>query len=73
MRCYSEDEWRGFFAAAGLTVAEERMFERPVEVEPWLARAETPEDDAARVRALLADRIEDGRLTLRSLVLRGEK
>ena len=28
VRCYSEDEWRGFFAAAGLTVAEERMFER---------------------------------------------
>ena len=73
VRCYSEDEWRGFFAAAGLTVTEERMFERRVEVEPWLARVETPEDDAIRVRELLADRVEDGRLTLRSIVLKGEK
>ena len=73
VRCYSEDEWRGFFAAAGLTVTEERMFERRVEVEPWLARVETPEDDATRVRELLADRVEDGLLTLRSIVLRGEK
>jgi len=46
---------------------------RSVEVEPWLARVESPEDDAARVRELLADRIADGRLTLRSLVLKGRK
>ena len=73
VRCYSEDEWRGFFAAAGLTVTEERMFERRVEVEPWLARVETPEDDATRVRELLADRVEDGRVPLRSIVLQGKK
>jgi SAM-dependent methyltransferase len=73
VRCYSEDEWRSFFAEAGLRVEGERKFERSVEVEPWLARVETPEDDAARVRELLADRIADGRLTLRSLVLKGRK
>jgi ubiquinone/menaquinone biosynthesis C-methylase UbiE len=73
VRCYSEDEWRSFFAEAGLRVENERMFERSVEVEPWLARVETPEEDAARVRELLADRIEDGRLTLRSLILKGRK
>jgi ubiquinone/menaquinone biosynthesis C-methylase UbiE len=73
VRCYSEDEWRGFFADAGLDVVDERMFERPVEVEPWLARVETSEPDAARVRELLADRIEDGRVTLRSIVLKGKK
>jgi SAM-dependent methyltransferase len=73
VRCYSEDEWRTFFADAGLRVEDERLFERSVEVEPWLARVETPEEDAARVRELLADRIEDGRLTLRSLILRGRK
>jgi ubiquinone/menaquinone biosynthesis C-methylase UbiE len=73
VRCNSEDEWRSFFAEAGLRVENERMFERSVEVEPWLARVETPEDDAARVRELLADRIEDGRLTLRSLILKGRK
>jgi SAM-dependent methyltransferase len=73
VRCYSEDEWRGFFTGAGLDVVGERMFERPVEVEPWLARVETPEQAAARVRELLADRVEDGRLTLRSIVLKGMK
>jgi SAM-dependent methyltransferase len=73
VRCYSEDEWRSFFAAAGLRVEAEEIFERPVDVEPWLARVETPEDDADRVRALLGERIVDGRLTLRSIVLKGRK
>ena len=73
VRCYTEGEWRGFFTDAGLEVVDERTFERRVEVEPWLARVETPPDDAARVRELLADRIEDGRITLRSIVLKGEK
>jgi hypothetical protein len=73
VRCYSEDEWRTFFADAGLRVEDERLFERSVEVEPWLARVETPEEDAARVRELLADRIVEGRLTLRSLILKGRK
>jgi ubiquinone/menaquinone biosynthesis C-methylase UbiE len=71
VRCYSEDEWRGFFADAGLEVVDERTFERRVEVEPWLTRVETPADDAARVRELLAERIDDGRITLRSIVLKG--
>jgi ubiquinone/menaquinone biosynthesis C-methylase UbiE len=73
VRCYSEDEWRSFFTEAGLRLEDERTFERSVEVEPWLARVETPEEDAARVRELLADRIEDGRLTFRSLILKGRK
>jgi SAM-dependent methyltransferase len=72
VRCYSDDEWRGFFADAGLEVVDERTFERRVEVEPWLARVETPADDAARVRELLADRIEDGQITLCSIVLKGK-
>ena len=71
VRCYTEDEWRSFFASAGLEVVDERTFERRVEVEPWLARVQTPADDAARVRELLADRIEDGGVTLRSIVLKG--
>ena len=73
VRCYSQDEWRTFFADAGLRVEDERLFERSVEVEPWLARVETPEEDAERVRELLGDRIENGRLTLRSLIVKGRK
>ena len=73
VRCYSDVEWRDLFADAGLEVADERTFERRVEVEPWLARVETPEDDAAQVRGLLVGRVQDGRLTLRSIVLKGKK
>jgi SAM-dependent methyltransferase len=72
VRCYSEGEWRTLFDAAGLDVVDERVFERQVEVEPWLARVDTPEDDAARVRELLGPRIANGGLTLRSLVLKGK-
>ena len=73
VRCYSEDEWRTFFADAGLRVEDERLFERAVEVEPWLARVETPEEDAARVRELLADNVEDGRLNLDSIVVKARR
>jgi SAM-dependent methyltransferase len=73
VRCYSEDEWRRFFAGAGLRVEAEEAFERRADLEDWLARVETPEADAARVRELLADRIEDGKLLLRSVVFKTRK
>jgi ubiquinone/menaquinone biosynthesis C-methylase UbiE len=73
VRNYSVDEWRSLFERAGLRVTDQRELLRPLEIEPWLARAGTPEDDAAQVRELLADRIEDGRMDLPTLVLRGVK
>lgn len=73
VRNYSADEWRSLFEGAGLRVTDERELLRPLEIEPWLVRAGTPEDDAAQVRELLADRIEDGRMDLPTLVLRGAK
>jgi SAM-dependent methyltransferase len=73
VRCYSEAEWRAFFADAGLDVVGRELFVRWQEVDAWLARTETPEADAARVRELLADRIVDGQLSFRSLVLKGRK
>ena len=69
----SEDEWRGVFASAGLQVDEVRRLEKPIEVEPWLARAGTSEEDARRVRELLGDRIQDGWIALDRLVIRGRK
>jgi SAM-dependent methyltransferase len=71
VRNYAEDEWRAFFAAAGLGVEDVIRFEKPIEVEPWLERAGCSGDEAARVRDLLAHRISDGRLTLERIVLRG--
>ena len=70
---WSEGEWRGFFASAGLEVDEVRLLEKPIELEPWLERAGTNDDDAKRVRELLGDRIQDGWITLDRLVIRGRK
>ena len=70
---WSEGEWRGFFASAGLQVDEARRLEKPIEVGPWLERADTGEADAQRVRELLGDRIQDGWITLDRLVIRGRK
>jgi SAM-dependent methyltransferase len=71
VRNYGVDEWKSFFELAGLDVADERFMERPLEVEPWLARTETPPADAARVRELLGHRIVDGWMDLPTLVLKG--
>ena len=73
VRCYSEDEWRSFFADAGLVVEAERDFDRRAVVDDWLERVATPPEDAARVRELLADRIEDGRVLLRAVVFKTRK
>jgi SAM-dependent methyltransferase len=71
VRNYGVDEWKSFFELAGLEVADERLMQRPLEVEPWLARTETPPADAARVRELLGHRIVDGWMDLPTLVLKG--
>jgi SAM-dependent methyltransferase len=73
VRCYSVEEWHAFFADSGLEVEAEEPFERRADLEAWLARVETPEQDAVRVRELLADRIEDGQLLLRSFVFKTRK
>jgi SAM-dependent methyltransferase len=73
VRNYGVDEWKSFFELAGLEVADERFMERPLEVEPWLARTETPSADAAQVRELLGDRIADGWMNLPTLIIKGVK
>ena len=73
VRCYSEDEWRSFFAAADLTVDRLEILRRRLPLEPWLERAKTPAADAARVRELLADRTEAGLIETEAIVLRGRK
>ncbi|HET9323589.1 MAG TPA: class I SAM-dependent methyltransferase [Gaiellaceae bacterium] len=73
VRNWSEREWLGFFASAGLQVDEVRRLEKPIEVGPWLERAGTGEENAARVRALLGHRITDGWTTLDRIVIRGRR
>jgi SAM-dependent methyltransferase len=64
VRNYSEDEWRQMFEAAGLDVEAFEREDKRIEVGPWLERAGCEGEEAARVRELLADRIEDGRVRL---------
>ena len=71
VRNYTEAEWRAFFAGAGLDVEEVRTFDFPIELEPWLLRTECTGDTAARVRELLADRIDGDFVTLDRIALRG--
>jgi SAM-dependent methyltransferase len=73
VRNYSEEEWRGLFAGAGLEVEEARIGERRIELEPWLERTGCAGEYAARVRDLVADRIEGGQLRLDRIALRGTK
>jgi SAM-dependent methyltransferase len=73
VRNYSEAEWRALFDAAGLTVDEVRVFDFPIELEPWLERTACTGADAARVRELLADRIAGGEIVLDRIALRGSR
>jgi hypothetical protein len=73
VRNYSQPEWHSFFELAGLEVADERYLERPLEIEPWLARVDCTGADAARVRELLGDRVVDGVMPLPTLVIKGTK
>jgi SAM-dependent methyltransferase len=73
VRNYSDEEWRALFAAAGLDVEEARTLERRIEFEPWLDRTGCTGEDAARVRDLVADRIEGGQLRLDRIAIRGRK
>jgi SAM-dependent methyltransferase len=71
VRNYGVAEWESFFELAGLEIVEQRHLERPLEIEPWLSRTQTPAADAARVREFLGDRIVDGWMNLPTLVIKG--
>jgi SAM-dependent methyltransferase len=73
VRCYSEDEWKELLTGAGLEVEQVARFERHPVVDDWLARVDTPPDDAARVRELLGDHISDGALNLHSIVVKARR
>jgi SAM-dependent methyltransferase len=73
VRCYTEDEWKELVTDAGFEVEQVQVFQRRRSVDDWLERVDTPADDAERVRELLADRIEDGELTLPALVLKARR
>ena len=71
VRNYSEDEWRSMFEAAGLEVEAFEREDKRIDFQGWLDRAETPDEDRARIEELLGDRIEDGRLRLDRGIFKG--
>jgi hypothetical protein len=73
VRSYSEEEWRGFFEAAGLTVEEVRVVEKSRPLDSWLARVDCVGDEAERVRDLIAEHVVDGEYVDRKILLRGRK
>jgi SAM-dependent methyltransferase len=73
IRCYSEDEWKELVTGAGFEVEQVEHFDRRQSVDAWLERVDTPADAAARIRELLSDRIDDGMLTLESIVLKARR
>jgi ubiquinone/menaquinone biosynthesis C-methylase UbiE len=73
VRNYTGDEWRSLFSAARLRVEEVRRMPKPIEVEPWLERAGTPDGDAHRVRELLAHRLDEGWIELDRIAILGRK
>ena len=73
VRCYSEDEWKDFVTSAGFEVEQVERFDRRQSVDAWLERVDTPPEAAARIRELLADRIEDGLLAFQSILLKARR
>jgi len=73
VRNYSEEEWREMFEAAGLEVAAYELEDKRIDFGAWLARSGTPEEDRPRIRELLADRVEDGKLRLARAIFKGRK
>jgi SAM-dependent methyltransferase len=73
VRNYSEAEWRGMFEGAELAIEAYELEDKRIDFEAWLARSGTPEEDRPRIRELLADRVEDGRLRLGRAIFKGRK
>ena len=73
VRCLPAEEWRSLFEEVGLGIDDVRFLPQRVELEPWLERAGCAGEAAARVRGLVADRTEDGWLTLDRIALKGIK
>jgi SAM-dependent methyltransferase len=69
----SEADWRSLLEEAGLELADVRVLEHPIRVTAWLERVGCAGGEAARVRELLADRIEDDVLRLDRIALKAVK
>ena len=73
VRKLDEAEWRQVFEEAGLRVTDVRRPHRALHVPTWLERTGCVGADAARVRSLVADRIDGDTIQIERIALRGDK
>jgi SAM-dependent methyltransferase len=73
VRNYTEDDWRSYFAWAGLDVEQAHTYVHPVILESWLERVGCTGKDAERVRELVAGRLDGDRVRLERICLKGRK
>ena len=73
VRNYSEDEWRGMFGEAGLELEAYELEDKRIDFEAWLDRSGTPDEDRPRIRELVADRVEGGKLRLERAIFKARK
>jgi SAM-dependent methyltransferase len=74
VRCYTEDEWVGFFEAAGLRVEAVALVRRKLPLEPWIERAIAGPEVADRVRELMAEQVDgEGNVRSTAIILKGRK
>jgi SAM-dependent methyltransferase len=74
VRCYTEEEWVGFFESAGLHVEAVALVRRKLPLEPWIERAIAGPETADRVRELTADLLDDeGNVRNTAIILKGRK
>jgi SAM-dependent methyltransferase len=73
VRSYTEAEWAAFLEAAGLEIEEIELFDKRHQMNDWLARTGCEGHEADRVRALLADRTENGFWTDTKILIRARK
>lgn len=74
VRCYTEEEWTGFFESVGLRVEAVALVRRRLPLEPWIERAIAGPAVAKRVRELTADLVDDeGNVRSTAIILKGRR
>jgi len=73
VRNYTEQEWRAYLEDTGARVEVVEAIRHPIELEPWLTRAGCSADEAARVRELVAGRVEGTKVVLDRIVIQAVK
>jgi SAM-dependent methyltransferase len=73
VRNYTEQEWRAYLEDTGARVEVVEAIRHPIDLEPWLTRAGCSAEDAARVRELVAGRVEGTKVVLDRIVIKAVK